>query len=696
MRDAALDVRQHHVEVAIVDGVAQTGVDQVFFNPHDRVVEGTYIFPLADDVALGKFSMFVNGKEIEGQLLGVEEARRTYESIVSRMRDPALLEYLGTRMFRARIFPINPKSEVRVRLSYTQMLGANEGLVHYRYPLHADSRSGDAVGSLRFLVNIESKIAIKSVFSPSHQIATSRPSDHKASASFEARNAHPDKDFELYYGLSDKEFGLTLLAHRQSGEDGFFLARIAPPASAGGADVMPKDIAFVVDTSGSMAGAKMTQAREALKFCLANLNRGDRFSIIPFAHEAVPFRESLVVASSENVEAGRTFADGLRATGGTNINDALLSALNAAPSSEADRPYLIVFLTDGQPTIGVTDVAEILSNVRGRNRERVRLFVFGVGHDVNTHLLDLLAEQNRGARDYVSDSENLEVKLSSFYNKVSKPVLGDLALSLGDLKVYDLFPPKLGDLFHGSELVVVGRYQGDGHKAVELTGTRRGNKERFVYESTFPFVQSGHEFLPRLWAMRKVGYLLDEMRLHGENKELRETIEELATRYGIVTKYTAFLVTEPGTSTVATAPPGYRARRKTRAPTFGGAGGEVAVRDSVAVNRMRTAESESAMPLPDAMAAPAKGDGSDTASGGVVPTVKRVGTKTFYLVDDRWTDSAYDRDKFKPIQVELFSKEYFDLIRSHPALARCFSLGERVIVVVDHEAYETVQPRAAG
>ncbi|MCH7992861.1 MAG: hypothetical protein IIB57_00300, partial [Planctomycetes bacterium] len=261
LRDVRLQVRQHHVEVSIVDNVAVTNVDQVFFNPHQRTVEGTYIFPLGDDVALNRFSMFVNGKEIKGELLGVEEARRTYESIVARMRDPALLEYIGSKMFRARIFPINPKSEVRVKLSYTSMLTSDDGLMRYQHPLNVEKNLSAPVGSVSILVSVRSAVAIKSVFSPTHKIGVIRKSDYEATASFEARNVYPDKDFELLMAMSDKEFGLTVLTNREDGQDGYFLARIAPPAGVDAGQVLPKDIAFVIDTSGSMAGEKMTQAK---------------------------------------------------------------------------------------------------------------------------------------------------------------------------------------------------------------------------------------------------------------------------------------------------------------------------------------------------------------------------------------------------------------------------------------------------
>lgn len=713
IRDARLNLKSHNVSVSIVDGVAVTGIDQVFFNPYDAVVEGTYIFPLDDDVAVSRFTMYVNGEEIEGKLLGVDEARREYESIVARMRDPALLEYLGTRMFRARVFPINPKTEVRVKLSYTQMLSADAGLVRYRYPLKADGSHASPIENLSLSVNVESKTPIKSVFSPTHTLAIGRSSDHKASASFEGKNVTPDRNFELYYSLGDKEFGMTVLTYREGGKDGFFLVRISPPAKTSAGDVLPKDIAFVIDTSGSMSGEKIEQARNALRFCLDNLNKDDAFNIIPFSHEAATFRDTLVTATPENVAAARQFVDGLQAAGGTNINDALLKAITTVPHRETDRPYLIVFLTDGQPTVGVIDAKDILRNVSSRNDGRIRLFVFGVGYDVNTQLLDLLAEQNRGARDYVEPGESLELTLSGFYRKVAEPVLANLSLSFGDVNVYDLFPSKLGDLFAGGEVVVTGRYKGVGTKSVELTGTRRGKLERFVDETQFVSESRTHDFLPRLWATRNVGFLLDEIRLHGENAELKQTVVQLATEYGIVTPYTAYLVTEPGQVAINQGRGGNVMEESLRRQ-----------RSFAPARRMRSADAQGVPPSP--MSADGASDRSsfgiervaeskhmiqlnsddvsevaDLISGiwgktdderaahrGPAP-VQRVGQRTFYRVDDRWIDASYDKT-METTKVEAFSEAYFDLLRKHADLGKCFALGERVVVVADGKAYEIV------
>ena len=701
-----LVAKQHTVEISIVDGAAITQVEQVFRNTYQQRIEGTYVFPLPDDVALSKFSMYLNGKEVEGELLTVEEARRAYESIVAKLRDPALLEYVGKRMFRARIFPIEPLSEVRVKLSYSQLLKSEDGLVHYQYPLNATRQLPGTVETLGLVVNLKSKTPIKSVFSPSHTLAVNRKSDHEVSASFEAKNAYPEKEFELYYQLSDKEFGLTVLTYREAGADGFFLARIAPPAFATETDVLPKDICFVLDTSGSMGDDdKMEQAQRALKFCLANLNPQDRFNIIPFSHEPVRFQATLVSAEREQVEAARAYVDKLKPNGGTNINDALLAALEAAPAADETRPYLIVFLTDGLPTIGVTDVDGILANVKAKNSARVRLFAFGVGHDVNTKLLDVLAEQNRGTRDYVQPGEDLELKLSGFYRKVADPVLADLTLNFKGLTVYDMYPPKLADLFAGTELVVTGRYQGEGPKAVELLGTRRGVKERFVYETKFPADAREHSFLPPLWATRKVGYLLDEMRLHGENQELKDAVVKLAMQYGIVTPYTAYLVTEPEQAARggnilrdalepldasrgrASGLPQYK-RSIVPAGEGGGGSGKAGVDASQAMRQMREAEEgalDSTYGVPGSFAGRSLG-GAETA------LVKRVDARTFYRVDERWIDAAYEKDS-ETRKVGLFSEEYFELIRQHPELAKVFALGEQVVVVLDGIAYETVPPK---
>ncbi|HUU85507.1 MAG TPA: VIT domain-containing protein [Phycisphaerae bacterium] len=706
-----LAVKNHQVSCEITDGVAVTRIDQTFYNPNPHQVEGTYIFPLDDDIAVAKFSMFVNGNETQGEILERDKARQIYESIVARMRDPALLEYIGTRMYRARIFPIPASGDVRVKLEYSQVLQIEGGLVRYRYPLNTEKFSSRPLEQVSVVVDIDSKAPIKSVFCPTHTMSVHRESDHQASASFEARNVKPDQDLVLYYTLSDEEFGLALLTYREGVEDGYFLARIAPKVALTAGDVLAKDICFVLDTSGSMAGDKIAQATRALKYCLSSLNRQDRFQLVVFSHESQVFPGGLQEASPQTIEQAKRFVDELRAEGGTNIDGALLDALKPrAYGTNGDRPYLIVFLTDGQPTIGVTEPEKILANVKGANVHAVRLFVFGIGDDVNTHLLDRLAEENRGARDYIGDREDLEIKLSNFYRKVASPVLANLALSWHGVSVHDVFPGQVPDLFAGGEVVLVGRYGGSGPGAVEVQGDRRGTRERHVYESKFTDADVQHSFLPRLWAMRKVGFLLDQIRLHGENKELVDAVVQLAIRHGIVTPYTAYLVHEEQKVALQRGAPQHVLDRVLQsaaakpAPSGrgrlalgekfgvgrGGAAGPLPVQDSkeaADLGKLRSLGYVAGISVEDEL-------GDVDAEGAPASPIRQVENRTFYHENGVWIDGTY-RQGQETKKVKAFSEEYFALARGDRQTARYLAQGPRVIFVQQGTAYEVVPDPAA-
>ena len=693
-----LAVRYHRVRCDIREGVAVTRIDQAFANDGARPIEGTYVFPLDDDIALSRFTMYMNGREVVGKVLDKETARREYESIVARMKDPALLEYVGSRMYKVRIFPIPAKGEVRVTLEYAQTLSIDDGLVRYRYPLNTERFSAKPIDEVSVVVKIDQAQGIKSVFSPSHEVAVQRTGETGAGVSFEARKVLPDTDFELYYALGDKPIGLTLLTHRLAGEDGYFLARVSPPARPSNDQVVAKDICFVVDTSGSMAGAKMEQAIRALKFCVSNLNPKDRFSVVPFAHEPQPWREALAKATPENVAQARKFAGGLKGIGGTNIRDALLSALAARPADERERPYLIVFLTDGQPTVGVTDENTILADVEKANSGAVRLFVFGVGDDVNTRLLDVLAEKNRGARDYIGNQEDIELKVSAFYRKVAEPVLSDLQINWGGLTTLDVFPARLPDLFAGSEIVLMGRYRGDGGKLIELTGRQGDKKLSFSYEKTFPETNGDHPYLPRLWAIRKVGFLLDQIRQHGENEELKSSIIALAQEFGIITPYTSYLVREEAKH-VAVGTPGrqplhdvleseeaagrvvsglFRERMAKKA-------GSAAVQQSAQNQAMR--DNVANVGFDYALAAPAD---ADEAVRTDVRLIKQVGRRIFVNAGRQWIQNDIDQTA-KRQQVALFSRDYFELANQSREVARMLAVARTPVFEWNGQVIEIVE-----
>lgn len=690
-----LVIKYQRVYAQITDGVAVTQVQQTFRNPLRRAIEGTYVFPLPDGVAVGDSSMTAGGKTLKGEVLDKESARRQYEEIVRRTKDPALLEYLGSRLYQARVFPIPPGGQVEIRLNYSQTIPESGGLGLYRHPLRGQTPSVAPIEEAVFQVKIKSTLPLASVFCPSHKSDVQRPNDHEATVSFERTQFRPDRDFMVYYQRKDALFGMSLLTHRGAGEPGYFLLRISPRIEMVEAQILPKDIAFVIDVSGSMQGGKLEQVKRSVKFCINSLGAHDRFNIYSFSGEVHPFRDGLVYAAPEIKQAAVEFAGKMEAIGGTNINDALLAALEADPRDEA-RPYLVVFMTDGAPTVNVTDPEQILKNVGERNARHVRFHVLGVGTRVNTHLLDKLAESSRGTRDYATENEDLELKLSAFVTRLANPVFTNLNLAIAGLKTSDVYPRELPDLFRGNDLVVLGRYDGDGQHAVKLSGRMRDDARTLTYEGEFPRSGRDNDFLPRLWATRKVGYLLDQIRLHGRNEEVISEVVRLAKRYGIVTPYTSALILEDDVRAgrPGRVPPNVRFGRgrgafrrlaEKRAETDGGVwlagggggaasapSGEEAVRASIAFDRAVSADA----PLDQLM----RGDER---------LLRHVGDKTFIFDGKRWIDTAWDGLK-KTTEITAFSDAYFALLKEQPRLGRYFALGERVVVVVGERVYETV------
>ncbi|MHC4575764.1 MAG: VIT and vWA domain-containing protein, partial [Planctomycetota bacterium] len=536
-------LKEHRVRIQAEDQAAQTEVVQIFFNPNPWPVEGVYLFPLPDGASVSRFTMRMGNKEITGEILDAKRAGDIYRSIVHRRRDPGLLEYAGRRLIRARLFPIPARGDTKITLRYEQILQPVGGVVEMVYPLRSDKFSPGRV-RISGSVDVRAQAGVTTLFSPTHKLDVVRKSDTHVVASFEETAARADRDLRVLYGLGRKEFGLALATHRPPGEDGYFLMLIAPSTGAARTEVLPKDIVFVLDTSGSMGdrgGKKLQQAKAALSYALGRLNPRDRFNVIPFATEARPFRDTAIEATQENVAAALAHVRGLEATGGTAIHEALLAALRL--QREEGRVPIVFFLTDGEATIGPTETKTILGAVEQANGARARLFVFGVGDDVNTHLLSELAAQNQGSGHYVSERENIEIKVSSLYDQVASPVLTDVTIKMEGLGEYDVYPRRLGDLFKGQQVAVVGRYRHAGPRAVTLSGRLGRRQISLVYEGTFGR-SAGRDYLPRLWAVRKVGFLLGEIRKNGERPELVAEVKRLGIRHGIVTPYTSFLVVE--------------------------------------------------------------------------------------------------------------------------------------------------------
>lgn len=670
-----LSIKYHHVEVEINNQVTTTKVDQVFLNENNQDLEGVYIFPLPKDASISNFVMYVDGKAVKGEILDKDKARNIYDDIVRKMRDPALLEYIDRGAFRMSIYPIPARGEKRIQLEYSEVLKYDMGLCRYSYPLNTEKFSAKPIPSVTVTVGLKSDNPIKSVYSPSHEIDLHRKSDNEVKVGYEASNVKPDKDFELYYTVSDKDFGLNLLSYHESGEDGFFMLLIAPKFEAKSDEVIEKDLIFVLDKSGSMQGEKIEQAKGALKFCVNNLKESDRFGIIAFSTDVDELESSLLPATKANIAKAEKYISKIDATGGTNIDEALQTALKKRPS--VDRPMMIVFLTDGLPTVGIKDVNAIIKNVEKSKSKNLRIFAFGVGFDVNTHFLDKVAEDNGGVSQYVKPSEDIEVSVSSLYTKISEPMLSNLTFKTLAVKTKEVYPKSLPDIFKGTQLVVLGRYEGSGLTEITIDGEVRGRKNSIVNKAIFTDKNTDNDFIPRLWAQRKVGYLLDEMRANGENNEIKDEIIRLSKKYGIITPYTSFLVLPE--EEAAGLP--HVARDRARREALQQSSSDImAYKGSGAVDASKKLGEMKASAAPMVITAPViEGIGNIE--------IKYIGIKTFILKNGIWTDSLYESD-MKAIEIKYGSDEYFNLLTKETELSKYFALGKNLIVCYKDKCYK--------
>jgi len=685
----SLPISSIKIDTKIQSQVATTHVEQVFRNDNDFMMEGTYLFPIPESASIAEFAIWDGDRRLVGEVRSKEEARRIYDEIVRRQRDPGLLEYAGKDLFQASIFPILPHADKKLEITYTQVVHAESGTVAYRYPL-GTGRQITQVGSVAGRVEVESKDPLRNVYSPTHVIDVKRNTDRKSVVSFETERGKELQDFQLFYTISKDDFGLTLLTHREPGRDGYFLLMISPKDDWSEQEYSAKDVVFVVDTSGSMAEeGKMEKARSALLYGIRILRPQDRFNVISFAGEEHLMETGLIAADEQGRQRGETFVKALRPVGGTNINQSLLASLRQF--SESDRPKILVFMTDGLPTVDETNISKIIDNVHKATRSGIRLFSFGVGYDVNTALLDKIASDNGGMSDYVEPKEDLEVKVSNFFSKVNYPVLTDLNLDLGGVKTDLMYPRGIPDVFRGSQVTLIGRYSNPNDLAsirLKLSGKSAGSMRSYEYQNLrFPLREEANDYLPRLWATRRVGWLMEQVRTNGEQRELRDEIVDLGTRYGIVTPYTSYLALE-GRETTQLVPQPRAVNGRAAGMGVGGVMnapkgaldspaaesvvvvGEEAVKQSKLERRQKEADRIEEYEAKDTRA------------------VKRVSSKTFYMRDGVCSDADFKADAGLPETTVTFGSEaYFELLNQKPKLAEYFALGERIVVVFEGRVY---------
>lgn len=725
----------YDVQTSIRDNMATTTITQTFQNNTHATLEARYLFPLPIDANFSSFALTVNGKPLEGKIMEKAEARRTYEEIVRKLIDPGLLEYVDDKTVQVSIAPFFAGETKKIQLSYTQLLTRDGGLYKYSYylgnqmpgTLHrpgprplpmphplggTDQRSHRYLHEskitsapptlkpteVKIQLDLKTAQALKTIYSPTHDPQINRKGDHQAQVNLTVKPTEvlKEKNFVLYFSQDNNAITLNTLNFQRPGEDGYFLMTLRAPETVK-SEAIPKDMVIVIDTSGSMGGEKIKQAKAATQYIINHLRPEDRFGVIQFNTDVSSLKNELVPANSANKKAALDYVGSLEASGSTHIEAALQSGFAQLKNHDAKRPAYVIFLTDGEATVGITDTDGLVKVAEKANQYNAKLFSFGVGYDLNALLLNKLSDGHHGSATFVEPNENLELALTGFYKKIESPVLTNLALDFGTLNVKKLYPEKPGDLFAGSEIILMGRYAGNGQGTVTLTGQVNGKTQTHHFPIHWE-TSTAHSQLPRLWAGRRIAYLLDNIRQHGENDELKNEVITLSKQYGIITPYTSFLAIEQED---------YRRRDRAAMPPRPGVGGSYSLAGSVAPMplsansaAMRSSSGKGAVQFSKqlgAMKAQSSAAALDAAqeigSGGAqAVTLKTIGTKTFqHTQDGIWTDTAYDEKTHgKPIPVQFGTDAYFKLLNDKPELVPYFALGEQVIVVLDDKAYQVL------
>jgi Ca-activated chloride channel family protein len=693
-----LEVIYHKVDVKIDGQSAITTIDQSFYNPSNYQLEGFYIFPIPKGAIVNNFTMIINGKETQAELLDADKARKIYEDIVRQMRDPALLEYSEQNIFKLRIFPIEPRSEKKISISYSQVVESDNNLFEYVYPLNTEKFSAKPLKNVSVKIDLKSNEKIKNIYCPTHEVDIVNKSDNHSIISYEAENVKPDTDFKLYFAKNSSAVGLSLLSYKTGKNDGYFLLSASPSIEIDKGSIENKDITFILDVSGSMSGDKLDQAKRALLYCINNLNSGDQFNIIRFSTEAYSLFNSLKSADKQNISEAKRFLDELQAIGGTNIEEAFNLAFKNY--QKAFRPHFIVFLTDGKPTIGEMDDEKLVKRILDTNKNNSRIFTFGIGDEINTHLLDKLTDATNAWRTYVSDDEDIEIKVSNFYDKIQSPVLSDLKLDFDNVEVYQTYPNDLPDLFKGSNILVFGRYKGNGKALIKLSGKLNGKRKEYSINTNLSKADDEYSFIPPLWASRRIGHLLDLIRLNGESKELIDEVTSLAREHGIITPYTSYLIMEDEEIRIRggrlvdglqTLPPRPELKKENEADYFRikdkSGSGSVRVSEEFqslnsATNYSQTQQGNERLSYTD----------SEGNKRNLTQQVKNVLGRAVYQQDKFWVDSELQKRETKNAKrIQFNSDEYFALLNKEPETAQFLALGQNVRFYHNNVYYEVYE-----
>lgn len=687
------DLRVRSVEawVGIVDGVATTSLRVQIANTGSAAREAELLLPVPAGAAVRTFRFDGDVEGASARLLERDEARALYEAIVERARDPALLEFCGRAALRSSVFPVPAGGVQRLHIAYEQVLPRDGARVDYELPRSESSQAAWVPWSVQAW--IRSSTPVSAVFSSSHEIAQEQGGG-LVNVRLEPEQARTPGDLRLSYLVADDGLSATQLAWPDpDGDGGYLLLMAGLPETPSDAPRRPRELTLVVDRSGSMRGGKLDQARAAALSVLAGLGEHDRFRLLVYGDSVEALSEAALPVDDAGREQARRFLEATSATGSTALHAALRAAL--APTVSAGCLAAALVLTDGRPTVGLQDESSIRADLAGLTDGGRRLFVFGVGDDVNAPLLDALAGQHGGASSYVHPGEDVEQAVSQVFDRLTRPVLERPRLEVlhqdgrpAPLALVDLQPSELPDLFVGEPLSVLARYTGDERLRFRLRGTVEGLDTLLEWGFDPSSASQQNDVVPRLWAARRTAELVDRVRMAGAGDgshsalttELVDEVVALSLEFGVMSEYTAFLA-EQGTDLSH----GDELRQRTRLALATRAErvrvGRGAVVQAVNLRRQRLRLARSGL---------STFQDSDLREVRVAQ-VRRVGGDTFFRRESTWIDAAVVRARQAGLElpereVAFGSEGFVPLARALTIAGRGGVFGLRGRVTLVHEA----------
>lgn len=670
------------LEVLINGQKASCTLRYVIFNPGPSPIEVDFLAPLPQGGTVTGLNLFDGKNEMAGEVYGQDEAWKIYREIVSKMKDPALLEYAGRDTFRARIFPVPAGGRQSLELKFDFLAPKSDGQVGFSFPLAGPMTSGRTPAEQDVNIIVRNAPGLSGFYSPLEGLEIDHKAGQDAKISFSSRDTAVLDKFQLYYQTESGPLGGLTLSHKPDGDDdGFFLFLAEPALDQKQEPPRAKNVIFALDKSGSMSGPKFRQAREALHFILDRLEDRDSFNLVDYNAKVYTWQAELMDMSRDNRRAAKDYVDNLRSGGSTNIEAALATAFSLL--KETDEPSYIIFLTDGQPTVGEKNEMKLAELAAKLNpRQKARLFSFGLGHDVNARLLDRLSGQAGGSSVFVDPDENLEAKLSAFFSRLTSPVLLRPSLK-ADRALNRVLPENLPDLFSGQQLVAVGRYPKGGNTVFTLAGLQ--GKDDFKSDHQVKLAEGPSpdgQFIAGLWAQRRIGQLIDEIDLAGgkPSPELVDELVQLSKKYGILTPYTSFLALENQALTrqaelASTTADNLSIMEETAGPS---ANLQRAVKADMKHSSAAAPSSpkESALRLDKAVA---------QSGGASLNLPAQWGGRTFYLKNGRWqAENLTEEDLKKAVNVKQFSEEYFKLGEKLKPEQKIW-LSQRETVIFKHD-----------